>query len=445
MPKQFINLLGERSTFQTAVERVTDPAVFGRLTVIAHHDSRFVVAEQVAALGITADILLEPERRDSAAAVAAAAAHLAQKDPDAVIVMVAADHVIPDVAAFRQACEHAAPAARDGAIMTLGFVPTHPATGYGYILPGEPLGHPEARRVTRFVEKPDTATAERYLAEGYLWNSGCLCFRASVMLGELAQFQPEIVQAARSAVQGATRDLDFVRLDARAYAQAPRTSIDYAVLERTQRAGVLPVSFSWSDVGSWDALWDIMARDASGNALSGDVEVLDARNTLVHAQGILTAVVGVEDLVVVAQPDAVLVTTRANSGNVKDLVAQLRAHHRAEADQHLRAYRPWGWYQRIDIGGRFQVKRIMVLPGRRLSLQKHHHRAEHWVVVHGTAEVTVEDRTWLVHENEAAYLPIGCVHRLANPGRIPLELIEVQVGSYTGEDDIVRIEDIYGR
>ncbi|WP_156387552.1 mannose-1-phosphate guanylyltransferase/mannose-6-phosphate isomerase [Methylobacterium sp. Leaf399] len=448
MPKQFTALVSPTSsTFQETVRRVGDAASFGRATVITSSDARFIVAEQLAQAGIAADILLEPERRDSAAAVAVAALHAAATAADAVVLIMAADHVIGDTAAFAAAARAAAEGARAGYIMTLGIEPTRPATDYGYIRRGRPLeGDGAACTVARFVEKPDAAGAEALIADGALWNSGYFLFRADVMIAELRAHVPEILEAAEGALAQATRDLDFIRLDAPAFSRAPKTSIDYAVMERTTHAGVLPVSFPWSDVGTWDAVWSVLDKDPDGNAVRGRVELLHTRGSLVHSEGEhLTTVVGLDDVVVVTTADAVLVTSKARSGLVKDLVTVLRDKAHPEADAHRRIYRPWGWYQRIDIGERFQVKRIMVTPGGRLSLQKHFHRAEHWVVVRGTAEVTLNGSVALVHENEAIYLPIGAMHRLTNPGKIPLELIEVQVGSYTGEDDIVRVEDIYGR
>ena len=448
MPKQFSRLVSEtQSTFQATAARVADPAAFGRLSILTQAEARFIVAEQLNEAGVPADILLEPERRDSAAAVAVAACHAARTDPKAIVLILAADHVIGDTAAFVAAASAAAEGARAGHIMTLGITPTGPATAYGYIQPGEPLHEaPGAYAVARFVEKPDRSGAERLLTEGAVWNSGYFLFRADVMLAELEAHAPAVLAAARAALDGAVRDLDFVRLDATAFAQAPKTSIDYAVMERTRLAGVLPVSFAWSDVGTWDAVWSVLDHDAAGNAVRGRVELIETRGSLVHSEGEqVTAVVGLDDVVVVSTPDAVLVTSKAKAGQVKDLVGVLRAKGYPEAEAHRRMYRPWGWYQRIDIGERFQVKRIQVSPGGRLSLQKHYHRAEHWVVVRGTAEVTLNERVVLVHENEAIYLPIGSMHRLTNPGKIPLELIEVQVGSYTGEDDIIRVEDVYGR
>ena len=392
-----------------------------------------------------ADILLEPLRRDSGPAVAVAALQASRRDPQAVVLILAADHLIGDDAAFVSACQQALPAAREGFVMTLGVEPRHPATAYGYVKPGEPIGTTGAYRVERFVEKPDAQTAAAYIERGYLWNAGYFLFRADVMLAELEAHAPQVLKAAKAALESARVDLDFVRLDEGAFAQAPALSIDHAVMEHTQRAGVVPVTFPWSDLGTWEALWEASPKDEKGNALRGPVAVQGATNSLVQAEEILTTVVGLDNVVVVTTPDAVLVAARERSGEVKELVASLRRQGRAEADEHRRQYRPWGWYQRIDLGSRFQVKRIQVEPGGRLSLQKHFHRAEHWVVVRGTAEVTVDGTVQLLHENEAVYIPIGSTHRLANPGKIALELIEVQVGSYTGEDDIVRVEDVYGR
>ena len=444
MPKQFIPLLEDLSNFQVTAKRFADPA-FSKPLVIAGNDVRFIVAEQLQAVGVEAEIALEPVRRDSAAAVAVAACLAERRAPGTVALVVAADHLISDMDGFVASCIAAAEGAREGYVMTLGVAPTRPATGYGYIQPGGAIAGTGALRVARFVEKPDAEAAARHIAEGCLWNSGNFLFRADIMLAEFDTHAPAVLRAARAAVEAARSDLDFLRLDAEAFNKAPKTSIDYAVMERTARAGVLPVSFSWSDIGTWGAIWDASGRDERGNALKGKVEVVDTRDSLVHSDGVLTTVVGLDGVVVVATPDAVLVTSRERSDAVKDLVGQMKAGGRPEVDDHLLMYRPWGSYQRIDIGSRFQVKRITVKPGHRLSLQKHFHRAEHWVVVRGTAEVTVDDRVILRHENEAAYLPIGSVHRLANPGKIDLEMIEVQVGSYTGEDDIVRFEDSYGR
>jgi mannose-1-phosphate guanylyltransferase/mannose-6-phosphate isomerase len=445
MPKQFITLVGEHSTFQNAAKRVDDAAVFLKPVVMANAQSRFIVAEQLAEIGIEADIILEPARRDSAATVAVAASYAAKKHPKAVVLIMAADHVIKELQSFAGACRIAAEAAAKGYIMTLGFTPTYPATSYGYIARGAPIEAGPSFAVERFVEKPDAATAAHYIAQGYLWNGGYFLFKHETMLEELSSLAPEILSAASAALDAATVDLDFIRLDATAYESAPKTSIDYAVIEKTKRAGVLPVSFFWSDIGNWDGVWKVSETDACGNVVRGKAELVDTHGSLVYSDELLTTVVGLSDIVVVTTQDAVLVSSRQKAEAVKDLVVQLRQKHYLEADEHARIYRPWGWYQRLDIGARFQVKRIMVKPGARLSLQKHFHRAEHWVVVRGTAEATVDGRVILLHETESAYVPIGAVHRLANPGRISLELIEVQVGTYTGEDDILRLEDVYGR
>jgi mannose-1-phosphate guanylyltransferase / mannose-6-phosphate isomerase len=445
MPKQFIPLLGEYSTFQAAAKRVGDPTIFRKPLVIANLDSRFIVAEQLAEIGVAADIVLEPIRRDSAAAVAVATVRAAQEHPDAIVLIMAADHVIGDHESFAEACRIAAQGATQGQIMTFGIAPTFPATSYGYIAKGAALAKDAGYKVERFVEKPDASSAAKYIGQGYLWNGGYFLFAPQIMHAELSRFAPEILEAATSALAAARIDLDFIRLDKAAFEKAPKTSIDYAVIEKTELAGVFPVSFSWSDVGSWDAVWNMAKGDISGNVTRGNVEVIGTQNSLVHSDDLLTTVVGLDDVIVVTTHDAVLVCSRRSAESVKDLVLQLRAKNHPEADEHVRVHRPWGWYQRLDVGSRFRVKRIMVKPGRRLSLQKHFHRAEHWVVVRGAAEVTVNDNVVLLHETESSYIPIGAVHRLANPGRIPLELIEVQVGTYTGEDDIVRLEDVYGR
>jgi mannose-1-phosphate guanylyltransferase/mannose-6-phosphate isomerase len=446
MPKQFVPLIDERSTFQQVLGRIADAELFERPIIITNSDFRFIVAEQLRECDIEADIVLEPMRRDSAMAVAVAAALAHERHPEAVVLILAADHVVRDVEAFKGACREAAIAAADGLIVTFGINPTFPATHYGYIRPGSRVNGGAALAVEAFVEKPDAETAGGYVAENYLWNSGNFAFRADIMLEEIARYEPDIAAAAKLAVEGMARDLDFLRLPAEPFGQAPKKSIDYAVMERTDRAAVVPVDLGWSDVGSWSAVWDVMSHDADGNASTGSVVFYDSRNSLVRSEdAILTAVVGLENIIVVATPDAVLVTSRDKAEQVKGLVEQLKAQNRPQADQHLRIYRPWGYYQGIDLGSRYQVKRIVVKPNAKLSLQKHFHRAEHWVVVRGTAEIAVGSEVRTVHENESAYIPIGSVHRLANPGKIPLELIEVQVGSYLGEDDIVRLGDEYGR
>jgi mannose-1-phosphate guanylyltransferase/mannose-6-phosphate isomerase len=446
MPKQFVPLIGDRSTFQQTLQRIAEPKMFARPIVITNADFRFIVAEQLRALEIEADIVLEPTRRDSGPAVAVAAALAARRDPAAIVLVLAADHIVRRPDDFLAACRDAAVAAASGHIVTFGIKPSAPATQYGYIRPGAQLDGGAALAVEAFVEKPDAATAVRYVAENYLWNSGNFMFRADVMLGEIARFEPAIAEAARAAVAEMTQDLDFLRLAAEPFGRAPRKSIDYAVMERTKLAAVVQADMGWSDVGSWDAVWDNLAHDADGNAVSGTATVLDSRNNLVRSDdSILTAVIGIDNAVVVVTGDAVLVAARDKTGNVKTLVEQLKAQNRREAVEHRRIYRPWGYYQGIDAGARYQVKRIVVKPAGRLSLQKHFHRTEHWVVVKGTAEVTIGEEVRTIHENESVYIPIGGVHRLANPGKIPLELIEVQVGSYLGEDDIERLDDVYGR
>ncbi len=446
MPKQFVALVDERSTFQQVLGRIGADPLFDRPIIITNSDFRFIVAEQMRECAIEGDIVLEPIRRDSAMAVAVAAVLAAKRDSAATLLVLAADHVVRDHAAFSRACREAVSEAAEGRIVTFGINPTFPATKYGYIRPGSALNGGAVRKVELFVEKPDAATAGRYIADHYLWNSGNFVFRADVMLGELLQFEPDIAKAAEAAVDGMTRDLDFLRLPSEAFAQAPKKSIDYAVMERTDRAAVVPVDCGWSDIGSWGAVWDVLAHDADGNTSTGSVVFLDSHNSLAHSdETILTAVLGLDDVVVVTTPDAVLVTSRDKSEHVKELVEQLKAQNREQAVRHLRVYRPWGYYQGIDVGSRYQVKRIVVKPSAMLSLQKHFHRSEHWVVVRGTAEVTIGSEVRTIHENESTYIPIGSVHRLANPGKIPLELIEVQAGSYLGEDDIVRLTDEYGR
>jgi mannose-1-phosphate guanylyltransferase/mannose-6-phosphate isomerase len=446
LPKQFIPLIGERSTFQSIVGLVGDPEVFDPAVVITNFDYRFRVAEQLSEIGAEATILLEPERRDSAAAVGAAAAWAAARDPKTVVAVFAADHVFADSREFARLCARASGAAAAGEIVTFGVTPDHPATGYGYIHAAEPLAvDPQVRRIEKFVEKPDETRARAFIEGGYLWNSGNFVFRADTMLEELEKFEPEIAAAAIGAVAAAKEDLGFVVLDRESFAKARKTSIDYAVMERTEKAAVLTADLGWSDVGEWSAVWRLSPRDASGNSLRGRTVAIDSSNVLVRSEEQLVAVIGLRDVVVIAASDAVLVADRSQTYKVKELVERLKAEGQSEATQHRRNYRPWGYYQSVDQGARYQVKRIVVRPGGRLSLQKHHHRAEHWVVVRGAAEVTLDGKVELVHENQSIYLPIGSVHRLANPGKIDLELIEVQTGSYLGEDDILRIDDVYNR
>jgi mannose-1-phosphate guanylyltransferase/mannose-6-phosphate isomerase len=444
LPKQFLPLVGDRSTYQETLLRVADP-MFGPPLVITGPNFHFFARRQAEEIGIDATVVIEPLRRDSGPAIAAATAIALKRDPDAVVLALAADHIILDAAKFRETCLAGRAAADAGIIVTFGIRPSEPKTSYGYILPGAAIGGTGVQAVERFVEKPDAATAARYVQAGYLWNSGNFLFRADVLLSELARLEPEMAAAVKEAVDKASTDLGFLRLEPKAFARAPQTSIDYAVMEKTDRAAVLAGDFRWSDIGSWDALFDITPRNADGNVLQGPVVTMDAHGCMVHSDGRLAAVIGVDDLVVVSTSDAVMVVPRARSQEVRELVAKLKAEKRPEATDHKRVHRPWGYYETIDLGERFQVKRIVVNPGGMLSLQKHRHRAEHWVVVRGTAEVTIDKETRAVHENESVYIPIGSVHRLANQGKILLELIEVQTGSYLGEDDIVRLQDVYQR
>ena len=446
MPKQFVRLMGTESTFQQVLARISDPELFARPIIITKSDFRFVVAEQLRERGIEADIVLEPMRRDSGPAVAVAAALAAGRDRDALVLVLAADHIVRKPDAFREVCEQAAAAAAEGRIVTFGIEPTRPVTSYGYIRRGEKLNGSSICAVDAFVEKPDAATATQYVADGYLWNSGNFLFHAPTMTREIERFEPAMAEAAKAAVAGLTRDLDFLRLEPEAFARAPMKSIDYAVMERTKLAAVIPADLGWSDVGSWNSVWDVLDHDEAGNATAGPVVVMDSHNSLVQSEdSVLTTVVGLDDVIVVSTADAVLVAARSKSEQVKGLVEELKARNYPAAVEHRRIYRPWGYYQDVDLADRYRVKRIVVKSGSSLSLQKHFHRSEHWIVVRGTAEVTLGNDTRVVHENESIYIPIGSIHRLANPGKIPLELIEVQVGSYLGEDDIVRLEDVYGR
>lgn len=443
-PKQFIPLLGERSSFEETLAMLARPEIFEPPVVITNRGYRFLVGEQMQAVGCGGEIVLEPVRRDSGPAVAVAAELAFRRAPDAIVAVLASDHSITDREGFVALCREAAAAAAEGHIVTLGVKPDHPATGYGYIRPGARRGT-HAFAVEAFAEKPDAARAQGYMDEGYLWNSGNFFFRADVMRAEIEAFDPQMAAAARAAVENARRDLDFLLLDEAAFASAPKTSIDYAVMERTTRAVVVPANVGWSDIGSWSAVLPLSNPDADGNVLRGEAVALNARNVYVRSDDGLTAVIGLDDVIVVNTGDATLVVGADAAPQVKALVDTLARAGRREILEHRRVARPWGYYQSVDQGARYQVKRIAVKPGAALSLQKHFHRAEHWIVVRGTAEVQRNDQTLMVHENESIYLPIGCVHRLRNPGKIDLELIEVQTGSYLGEDDIIRIEDRYNR
>ncbi len=441
-PKQFLPLTGELTMLQATWHRVAPIAGRAPL-IIANEEHRFVAAEQLQQVGATPQaIMLEPIGRNTAPAIAVAALEATREGGDALLLVLPSDHVINNEKAFQDAVLEAAKAARDGKLVTFGIVPATPETGYGYIKAAAGTG---TRPVERFVEKPDLATAQGYVASGeYFWNSGMFLFKASRYLEELGKLNPAILDATRKAWEGAKRDSDFVRLDKDTFKVVPSDSIDYAVMEKTQDAAVLPLDAGWSDVGSWTALRDVSRQDPEGNAHHGDVIAIDCRNTYAYGDRLI-ALVGLDDVVVVETADAVLVGKGERMQEVKEVVARIKQDKRSEATWHRKVYRPWGAYDSIDNGQRFQVKRITVKPGATLSLQMHHHRAEHWIVVSGTAEVTRGEDVLLLTENQSTYIPLGVTHRLRNPGKLPLELIEVQSGSYLGEDDIVRFEDTYGR
>src|SRR6202163_3081393 len=443
-PKQFLPLFGVRSTFQDTILRVSDATLFERPIVITNTAYRFMVLEQLAEIGREADILLEPMRRDSGPAIAAGTAFAQMRDNDAVVLALAADHVVRDAGAFVAACRQGLVAADAGRIVTFGVQPARAATEYGYISPGESISG-EVRAVMKFVEKPDPIRAAEYIKAGYFWNSGNFMFRASVLLDEYKNVDAESVQAVTDSVIKAGRDLGFVKLDASAFGSAKAISIDYAVMEKTSRAAVVPVACGWSDVGSWLAVWELSDKDSQGNAAQGTAVFEDSRNCNVSTDKALVALEGVDDLVVVATQDAVLVSRQKDANGLQPLGAKVKTVAPEVTENHLRVHRPWGAYQSVDIGDRHQVKRITVKAGGRLALQKHHHPSAHWILVRGAARVTVNELVKTVHENESIYIPIGATHRLENPGKILLELIEVQTGSYLGEDDIIRIEDDYQR
>ncbi|MFL6710300.1 MAG: mannose-1-phosphate guanylyltransferase/mannose-6-phosphate isomerase [Massilia sp.] len=448
MPKQLLPLVSDKTMLQETALRVADWPELMAPVVVCGNEHRFLVAEQLREAGVSPlGILLEPVGRNTAPAVAAAAHYLKAIDPDAVMLVLPADHVITDRAAFATAVQQAASLVGQGSLATFGIVPTGPETGYGYIHRGNVAGSEgQGYAVDRFVEKPDRATAETFLADGgYYWNSGMFLFKATTYLEELTEFKPQIAAAAETAVRLGYRDLDFCRLDEAAFSSCPSDSIDYAVMERTRHAVVVPADIGWSDVGSWSALWEVQQQNADGNATRGDVYMDGVSNSLIRAESRIVAAIGVKDIVIVETNDAVLVVHKDAVQKVKQVVDHLKLKARTEHLHHTKVYRPWGHYEGIDMGERFQVKRITVKPGEKLSLQMHHHRAEHWVVVSGTARVTCGDSIKLLSENESTYIPIGMNHRLENPGKLPLHIIEVQSGSYLGEDDIVRFEDIYQR
>ncbi|QAU24930.1 mannose-1-phosphate guanylyltransferase/mannose-6-phosphate isomerase [Dyella sp. M7H15-1] len=447
LPKQFLSLSGNGTLFQQAVIRTQKLPEVAAPIVVASEDHRFLVADQLLEEGIQgATIVLEPLARNTAPAIALGALKALERNPEALLLVLPADHLIGDTRSFNAAVQQALPAAREGWLATFGIRPDRPETGFGYICRAEPVGG-NAFRVERFVEKPDLATAESYVKHGgYDWNSGMFLFKATRYLEELGQHAPEMLEAVRKAYATGHGDLDFVRVDAEAFAKVPDNSIDYAVMEKTSRAAVIPVSCAWSDIGSWSALWLSGKHDEHGNQREGDTLAINTRNSLLRSHDRhMIATVGVDDLIVVSTPDATLVAHRNAAQDVKKVVDRLKASGRTEHSFHRVVHRPWGSYDSLEAGGRFQVKRIVVKPGASLSLQKHHHRAEHWIVVSGTAEVTCDDKVFLMAENQSTYIPLGSMHRLRNPGKVPLELIEVQSGSYLGEDDIVRFDDVYGR
>jgi len=444
-PKQLLPLSSERTMIQETALRAV-PSHFGRPIIICNEAHRFIVAEQMQEVGVTPlRLVLEPIGRNTAPAIAAAALILAKTDPDAVMAVLPSDHVIADQAGFLEAVGRAGIAAAAGHLVTFGMKPAAPETGYGYIQRGAPLTE-GSFKVERFIEKPDLERARAMTAQPeFLWNSGMFVFKAAVFIDEVKRLCPDILAAVRKSIEKAVEDIDFLRLEAASFAQSPSASIDYAVMEHTARAAVVPADFGWSDVGSWSALWEITGKSTAGNVEVGDVISVDCQDSYLRGDGVLVAGVGLKDIIVVATEDAVLVAQRSHVQEVKKIVDSLKEKKRTEGDLHRKVYRPWGFYQSIDAGSRFQVKQIVVKPGAKLSLQMHHHRAEHWVVVEGTALVTRDEETFLLRENESTFIPIGTKHRLENPGKVPLKMIEVRSGTYLSEDDIIRLEDTYGR
>ena len=449
-PKQFIRVFNDHgsSLLAATLQRLARTDGFAQPTIVCNNDHRFLVEEEAKRAGIAPRaVVLEPVARNTAPAAAVAALLVENADPAGILVVMPSDHVIKDEAGFVAAVRQAAEVAETGKLVLLGVKPGGPHIGYGYIRRGPPLpGFPAAHIVEAFTEKPDAATAAGYVSAGtYSWNSGIFIFRARAYLDELARLQPSILEAATQALAGAKEDLGFLRLEAQAFAAAPSISIDYAVMERTSTAAVVPVDMGWSDVGSWSSLWAISAQDAAGNAVRGEAMLEDTSNCYVHSETGLVAAIGVKDLVIVDTPDALLVADRARAQDVSTIVARLKAQDRKEHAQHLRNHRPWGYFETLNSGPRFQVKLLHVKPGAKLSMQMHHHRSEHWVVVHGTAKVSIDGTERLVRENESVYITATQWHRLENPGKTPLELIEVQIGSYLAEDDIIRSADVYNR
>lgn len=451
-PKQFLPITEEKTLFQLTLERISklnqELANFQNPIIVTNENHRFIVAEQLRQQKTAAQILLEPIARNTAPAIAAAAELALSHGEDPVLLILAADHVIEQQEAFNQAVAVGLSAAEAGKLVTFGIVPTAPETGYGYIKSQNKIEKTQLQSypVAQFVEKPNFETAQQYLANGfYLWNSGMFMFKASIYLQELEKFNPSIVKNAKNAIRESKNDLDFVRLDKASFEQCPEDSIDYAVMEKTEHAVVVPLNANWNDVGAWNSVWGVSQKDENGNSLRGDVITHDTHNSLIHAETRLVSTLGLENVVVIETADAVLVADQAKVQDIKKIVEKLKSTQRSEVDQHRKVYRPWGSYDSIEHGSRYQVKCIVVNPGQKLSLQMHHHRAEHWIVVNGTAKVRKGDETVLLTENQSIYIPLGETHALENPGKVPLEMIEVQSGSYLGEDDIVRFEDVYGR
>ena len=443
-PKQFLTLFNDSSMFQSTLTRLNGLDSLEPPLIVCNNEHRFMVAEQLQEIGLDANgIILEPCARNTAPAIALAALKAMDNGEDPLLLILAADHLISDVAAFHKAIEQAQILAEQDKLVTFGIQPQSAHTGYGYI-EAEEKSQPSS--VKRFIEKPDLATAESYLSAGnFFWNSGMFLFKASAYIKELARFSPEMLSACKQSLEKAVIDLDFVRVDPELFEQSPSDSIDYAVMEKTDKAMVVPLDAGWSDVGSWSSLWEAFSRDADQNVLIGDVLVEDVHNAYIHSENRLVTVLGLDDVIVVETHDAVMVAHKDQAQKVKTIVEELTKQNRKEVETHRKCYRPWGNYDSVDMGDRFQVKRILVNPGASLSLQMHYHRAEHWVVVSGTAEVTRDDEVMLLGENESTFIPLGSVHRLRNPGRVPLEIIEVQSGAYLEEDDIIRLQDTYNR
>ncbi len=445
-PKQLLALVDHQTLLQNTVKRLEGLANQSAPLMVCNENHRFLVAEQLRNIGVSAaNIILEPIGRNTAPAVAVAALTALSRDSDALLLVLPADHLIANAALFREAVTTGVPLASANNLVTFGIVPNRPETGYGYINATDVIEE-NALSVKRFVEKPDIDTAQQYINSGeYYWNSGMFLFKASQYIKELETYAPDIVNSCRQAIDNATKDKDFLRLDADAFKASPSDSIDYAVMEKTHSAIMIPLDAGWNDIGAWSSLWEVSEQDSEGNVTLGDVLTENVHDSYLRAEHRLLAAIGVENLTIIETADAVLVAHKDHVQEVKKIVSRLKADERCEAELHRKVYRPWGSYEGIDAETRFQVKRITVNPGASLSLQKHYHRSEHWIVVKGTAQVTKGDETFILTENQSTYIPLGIKHRLENPGKLPLEIIEVQSGSYLGEDDIVRYEDAYGR